>query len=101
MTLPLKSAAISRVTQPFVMASNPRCNCPYSVQSSVGAVMQRACRLAAVGRLKCAVSGPAKPYGTVFVVKYLELHGKVTRHIARCENVSGKSLKMNAAFDQH
>lgn len=49
----------------------PRSNRPCSVQSSVSAVEQRACRLGAVGRLNCAVSGPAKPYDTVLTDKYL------------------------------
>ena len=101
MTVPLHGFAISRVTRPFAMASNPPISGSRSVQTSVSAVEQRTCRLAAVRRLNHTVLFPAKPYDTVFTVKYLKLHGKFTRHIARFENVSGRSLKMNADFDQH
>jgi len=82
-----KENGVKSVLQPALQRSKP--------------LMQRAGRSRAVRRCKPACQTARNHYRTVFAVKYMKLKGKMERHIARCENVSGKSLKMNAAFDQH
>jgi len=101
MTVPLHGFVISRVTRPFVVASNPPISGSHSVQTSYSAVEQRTWRLAAVGRCKPACQPAQNQYRTVFTANHLKLHGKVTRHITRFKNGGFNPLKMNAAFDQH